>query len=99
MIRSGQFAVTGGDLRCPLIKLLQSLPAEVDTKDFIAGLGSLGMAPGPGAVSLGRSQRSRAAQVLAHQGESSAGDQREADQVNSSKKVVQEWKILLTSLV
>jgi hypothetical protein len=51
-----------------LIELLQPFPAEVDVKDFVAGLGSLGMAPRAGAACLARSQRSRATQVLVHQG-------------------------------
>jgi hypothetical protein len=36
---------------------------------------------------------------LAHQGESSTGDQREEDQVDSSQKVVQGGKVLSVSLV
>jgi hypothetical protein len=82
-----------------LIELLQPLPAEVDVKDLITGLGSFGMGPRPGANSLGRSQRSRAAQVLAHQRKSSTGDERKADQINSNQKVVQESKSLLITLV
>ncbi len=46
------------DLRRPLIKLFQPLPAEVHIKHFIAGLGSLGMALGLGAIALGRRQLS-----------------------------------------
>jgi hypothetical protein len=92
-------SLTKPDLRSPLIKLLQPLPAEVDVKDFVSGLGSLGMALAAGATALSRSQRSRAAQVLAHQGESSTGDQREEDQVDSSQKVVQGGKVLSVSLV
>jgi hypothetical protein len=82
-----------------LIELFQPLSAEVDIKDFITGLGSLGMAPRAGAASLGRSQRSRAAEVLAHQGKSSTGDHRKTDQVNSCQKVVQERKIISITLV
>ena len=77
------------DLRRLLIELLQPLPGEVDVEHFITGLGSLGMASGLGGTSLGGSQRSRAAQAPVHQGERSSGDQRKADQVNSSQKVVQ----------
>jgi hypothetical protein len=72
-----------------LIELLKPFPAEVDIKDFITGLWSFGMAPRPGAIPFRLSQRSRAAEVLAHQGESSSGDEREADQVNSSQEIVQ----------
>jgi hypothetical protein len=86
-------------LRRPLIELLQPLAAEIDVKQFITGLGSLGMTLGPGASSPGRSQRSRAPQILAHQRESATGDQRKEDQVDSGQKVVQEKEILFTSLV
>jgi hypothetical protein len=72
-----------------LIELLQPFPAEVYIKDFITGLWSFGMAPRTGATPLRCSQRRRAAEVLAHQGKSSAGDEREADQVNSSQEVAQ----------
>jgi hypothetical protein len=72
---------------------------EVEVKDFIAGLGSFAMALAPGPTALRRSQRIRIAQILAHQGESATGDQREADQVNSSQKVVQGGEILFLSLV
>jgi hypothetical protein len=81
--------LSGADSRRLLIELLQPFPAEVDIKDFITGLWSFGMAPRTGATPLRCSQRSRAAEVLAHQGKSSAGDEREADQINSSQEVVQ----------
>ena len=57
------------------------------------------MAPRPGATSLARRQRSRAPQVLVHQGKSSTGDERKEDQVNRSQEVVQGWKALSISLV
>ena len=80
------------DLRRLLIELLQPLPAEVDIENFITRLWSLGMAPRPGASCLGRSQRSRVAEVLVHQSKSSTGDERKADQINCSQKVVQGFK-------
>ena len=86
-------------LRRPLIELLQPLPAEIDVENFITGLGSLGMAPRRGAACLARRQRSRATQVLVHQGKSSTGDERKEDQVDSSQKVVQGWKALSITLV
>jgi hypothetical protein len=82
-----------------LIELLQPFPAEVDIKDFITGLWSFGKAPRTGATRLRSSQQSRAAEVLAHQGKSSAGDEREADQVNSSQEVVQGSNILSITLL
>jgi hypothetical protein len=87
-----------------LIELLQPFPAKVDIKDFITGLWSFGMAPRTGATPLRCSplrcsQRSRAAEVLAHQGKSSAGDESEADQVNSSQEVVQGSNILSITLL
>lgn len=91
--------VFGDGLRSPLVELLQPLPAEVDVKHFITGLGSLGMTLGPGASSPGRSQRSRAPQILAHQRERATGDQRKEDQIDTGQKVVQERGILFTSLV
>ncbi len=57
------------------------------------------MAPRPGAACLARSQRSRATQILVHQGKSSTGDERKEDQVDSSQKVVQGWKALSATLV
>ena len=86
-------------LRRLLIELLQPLPAEIDIEDFITGLWSLGMASRPGATARGRCQRSRAAQAPVHQGKSATGDERKADQVNSSQKVVQGTKVLFISLV
>jgi hypothetical protein len=59
-----------------LIEFLQPFPAEVDIENFFTGLGSLRMAPRPGATSRGRSQRSRATKILVHQGKSSTGDER-----------------------
>ena len=94
-----EVSVFGKDSGRLLIKLLQPLPAEVNVKHFITGLGSLGMAPGPGAVCLARSQRSRATQVLVHQGKSSTGNERKADQVDSSQKVVQGSKLLSITLL
>ena len=91
--------LTPSDSGCLLIKLFQSLPAEVDIENFFTGLGSFGMAPRPGAACLARSQRSRATQVLVHQGKRSTGDERKEDQVDSSQKVVQGWKALSISLV
>ena len=82
-----------------MIELLQPFPAEVDIQNFFTGLGSLGMAPRPGAACLARSQRSRATQVLVHQGKSPTGDERKEDQVKSSQKVVQGWKALSATLV
>jgi hypothetical protein len=97
-----------------LIELLQPFPAKVDIKDFITGLWSFGMAPRTGATplrcsplrcselrcsALRCSQRSRAAEVLAHQGKSSAGDESEADQVNSSQEVVEGSNILSITLL
>ena len=86
-------------LRRLLIELLQPFPAEIDVKDFITGLWSLGMASRPGASARGRCQRSRAAQAPVHQGKSATGDERKADQVNSSQKVVQGTKMLSITLV
>jgi len=43
-------ALFGADSRRLLIELLQPFAAEVDIKDFITGLWSLGMAPWPGAL-------------------------------------------------
>jgi hypothetical protein len=101
--------LSGADSRRLVIELLQPFPAEVDIKDFITGLWSFGMAPKPGATplrcsqlrfsQLRCSQRNRAAEVLAHQGKSSAGDQREADQVNNSQEVVQGSNILSITLL
>jgi hypothetical protein len=82
-----------------LIELLQPFPAEIDIKDFITGLWSFGMAPRTGATPLRSSQRSRAAEVLAHQGKSSAGNEREADQVNGSQEVAQGSNILSITLL
>jgi hypothetical protein len=82
-----------------MIELLQPFPAEVNVENFFTGLGGFGMAPRPGAACLARSQRSRATQVLVHQGKSSTGDERKEDQVDSSQKVVQGLKALSISLV
>ncbi len=90
--------VSGDDLRRLLIELLKPLPAEVDVKDFIPGLGSFRMAPRTGALALARSQRGGAAQGLAHQGKRSTGDEGKTDQIHRSQKVVQGWKILSITL-
>jgi len=81
------------------IKLLQALSAEINIKNFIPGLGSLGMTPPLGVTSLGRRQRSRTAEVLVHQGKSPTGDECKTDQVNSGQKVVQGSESLLMILV
>lgn len=85
-------------LRRLLVKLLQPLSAEIDVENFITGLWSLRMAPWLGVSSRG-SQRSCAAQVLAHQGKGSTCNERKEDQVNGSQEVAQGWKTLCTTLV
>jgi hypothetical protein len=87
------------DSGCLLIQLLQAFTAEVDVENFFAGLGSLGMAPRDRTTTLSRGQRWGAAKVLAHQGKSSTGDERKADQIDSSQKVVQRRKALANILV
>lgn len=72
-----------------MVKTFQPLAAEVHIHHLLTGLGSFGMGVGLGATLPRHRNRCGLAQALGHQGKSATGDERKANQIDSSQEVVQ----------